>query len=139
MVRGPGVRRAVFLAAGVARLAPVAGMTYAAETPFAEQLVDVQERMEAGDERALRIYETIGVYLGYTIPHYAEFCELRNLMVLGRVTSGAGGEVILETAQRVLADEFPDAADRIRITTPDEKMKRHGQAIAAASLPSTGA
>ncbi len=35
----------------------------------------------------------------------------------------------------MLKDEFPAVADRIRLRTPDEKDKRHGQAIAAASLP----
>ena len=55
--------------------------------------------------------------------------------MLGRVTSGQGGDAIVETAARVLEDEFPALAERIRLRTPDEKEKRHGQAIAAASLP----
>ena len=57
------------------------------------------------------------------------------MLVLGRVTSGEGGEVILAGARQVLKDEFPALADKIRLRTPDEKDKRHGQAIAAASLP----
>jgi len=55
--------------------------------------------------------------------------------VLGRVTSGEGGDVIVATAERVLKDEFPELAERIRLRTPGEMEKRHGQAIAAASLP----
>jgi len=92
--------------------------------------------MERGDERARRIYETIGVYLGYSIAWYARWYEIGDLLTLGRVTSGAGGEIIIEYASQVVRAEFPELAGRLRMTTPDEKFKRHGQAIAAASLPS---
>jgi len=80
-------------------------------------------------------YETIGTYFGYAIAQYADHYELRNLLLLGRVSSGAGGEAIVAKANEVLALEFPDLHKRIGITSPDESMKRHGQAIAAASLP----
>ena len=118
---------------GVARLAPLAGIALPAGMPFAEQLVEVQKLMAEGDPRARAIYETIGTCFGYAVAHYADFYEIRNLLILGRVTSGEGGEVILEMASAVLRDEFPDLA--IRLCTPDEKDKRHGQAVAAASLP----
>ena len=118
---------------GVARLVPLAGIALPAEMPFAEQLVEVQKLMAAGDPRARSIYETIGTCFGYAVAHYADFYEIRNLLILGRVTSGEGGEVILENASAVLRDEFPELA--IRLRTPDEKDKRHGQAVAAASLP----
>ena len=118
---------------GVARLVPLAGIALPAEMPFAEQLVEVQKLMAAGDARARAIYETIGTCFGYAVAHYADFYEIRNLLILGRVTSGEGGEVILENASAVLRDEFPELA--IRLRTPDEKDKRHGQAVAAASLP----
>lgn len=120
---------------GVARLASLAGIKFPSDTPFAEQLVEVQKLMARGDERARKIYETIGVCLGYTIAHYAEFYEFRNLFILGRVTSGEGGQIIIKMAEEVLEIEFPALAEKICITTPDEKMKRHGQAVAAASLP----
>ena len=118
---------------GVARLVPLAGIALPAGMPFAEQLVEVQKLMAAGDPRARSIYETIGTCFGYAVAHYADFYEIRNLLILGRVTSGEGGEVILEKASAVLCDEFPELA--IRLRTPDEKDKRHGQAVAAASLP----
>jgi hypothetical protein len=35
-----------------------------------------------------------------------------------------------------LKEEFPKLAARIAFHIPDEKEKRHGQAVAAASLPS---
>jgi predicted NBD/HSP70 family sugar kinase len=121
---------------GVGRLAPAAGLELPGDMPLAQQLEEVQELMRREDPRAARIYETIGAYLGYAIAWYAEWYSLRGVLVLGRVSSGAGGEVTIEKAKRVLADEFPALAEQIRFLTPDESFKRHGQAIAAASLPS---
>ncbi|MBP7950617.1 MAG: ROK family protein [Verrucomicrobiales bacterium] len=118
----------------VARLAPKAGIAFAAEIPFAERLVEVQRLMKAGDERAAAIYDTIGTCFGYAIAGYAEFYTIRNILVLGRVTSGEGGEILLKKAATVLREEFPELAG-IALRTPDEQMKRHGQAVAAASLP----
>lgn len=118
---------------GVARLAKVAGFEFG-KMPFPEQLIEVQTAMKAGDERARQIYETIGTCFGYAIAHYAEFYEIGSLLILGRVTSGKGGDVIIEEAKKVLASEFPEL--RIKLVVPDEKTKRHGQAVAAASLAS---
>ena len=119
---------------GVARLAPLAGFDFG-KMPFAEQLEKVQAAMKEGDERAAKIYSTIGTCFGYAIAHYADFYEISKLLILGRVTSGAGGEIIIAKAEEVLKAEFPELAASIAITTPDEHMKRHGQAVAAASLP----
>ena len=120
---------------GVGRLAKAAGFGFPASLPLPEQLVEVQHAMARGDGRARAIYDTIGVCFGYAVAHYASFYEIRNLLVLGRVTSGAGGELILSRAMDVLQAEFPALAESIRLRTPDEKNKRHGQATAAASLP----
>lgn len=120
---------------GVGRLAKRAGFAFPATLPLPEQLIEVQHAMKAGDARARAIYDSIGVCFGYAIAHYADFYEVRNLLVLGRVTSGEGGEVILERAMAVLRAEFPALAETIQLRTPDEKNKRHGQATAAASLP----
>lgn len=116
---------------GVARLAKAAGFEFGG-MPFPEQLVEVQKAMKSGDGRARKIYETIGTCFGYAIAHYADFYEIRNLLILGRVTSGEGGDIIIAGAEKVLATEFP--ALRIKLVVPDEKTKRHGQAVAAASL-----
>lgn len=120
---------------GVGRLAALAGFRFAPGLPLPEQLIEVQRAMAAGDPKARAVYETIGDCFGYAIAHYADFYAVRNLLVLGRVTSGEGGEVILARARAVLRAEFPALADQIRLRTPDEKNKRHGQATAAASLP----
>jgi predicted NBD/HSP70 family sugar kinase len=116
----------------LARLAPAAGLDFG-KIPLPEQLVKVQEAMKAGDNRAALIYETIGCYFGYAIAHYADHYDIANLLILGRVTSGEGGNVIINEAETVLAREFPDL--QIKLVVPDEQTKRHGQAVAAASLP----
>ncbi len=122
----------------VARLAPLAGIELPKNMPFAERLIRVQKLMAEGDERAAKIYSTIGTYLGYTIAHYADFYEIRNILLLGRVTSGLGGGVIIEKARDVLAAVFQPLEKQIKIVTPNEQDKRHGQAVAAASLPTIG-
>jgi|KBSSwiStaDraftv2_1062776.scaffolds.fasta_scaffold73389_2 predicted NBD/HSP70 family sugar kinase len=120
----------------VGRLLPAAGLgeVIAPKLPLPEKLVEVQKLMARGDERAVAIYRTIGVYLGYAVAHYAEFYAIRHLLLLGRVTSGAGGELLLQEAREVLRREFPTLAGQVAFHMPDEKQKRHGQAMAAASL-----
>ncbi len=119
----------------VARLLPAAGIQVDRDLPPVEKLKHVQQLMLLGDERARRIYQTIGTYLGYALAHYAAFYDFEHLLILGRVTSGPGGDVILDCAREVLREEFPELAARVSFHIPDEKQKRHGQAMAAASLP----
>jgi predicted NBD/HSP70 family sugar kinase len=120
---------------GVARLAPLAGIFLPETMPLPERLLAVQELMKDGDFRAASLYRTIGTCFGYAIAHYSDFYEIRNLLILGRVTSGEGGEIILSTAKETLKLEFPELAEQITFRTPDEQFKRHGQAVIAASLP----
>ena len=120
----------------VGRLIPKAGLEIDPVLGLPEKLERVQEFMAEGCERARSIYRTIGNYLGYGVAHYASFYTLSHALILGRVTSGEGGTIILEEAQKVLRKEFPDLNKSITFHQPDEKNKRHGQAIAAASLPS---
>ncbi len=119
----------------VGRLMAPAGIEIDEALPLPRKLKHVQALMKAGDPRARRIYETIGVYLGYAIAHYASFYDFRHVLLLGRVTSGPGGEVIVERAREVLGLDFPELAARVTFHMPDETQRRHGQAIAAASLP----
>jgi predicted NBD/HSP70 family sugar kinase len=91
--------------------------------------------MAAGDPVASQVYETMGTYVGYGVAHYADFYELKHVLILGRVTTGKGGDIILSKAQEVLRLEFPELVDKISIALPDEKSRRVGQSIAAASLP----
>lgn len=119
---------------GVARLAAKAGIELPEDMPFAKRLIEVQELMEKNDERAEKIFKSIGVAFGYTIARFYDFYPgIEKLLILGRVTSGKGGDIILEEAGKVLKNEFPEY--NVEFAIPDEKNRRHGQAIAAASLP----
>ncbi len=119
----------------VGRLASVAGINVPPGTPLPDTLKHVQALMLDGDYRARKIYETIGTHLGYAIAHFADFYQFRHVLILGRVTSGPGGDIILNGASGVLEAEFPQLASSIAFHIPSETEKRHGQAIAAASLP----
>ncbi len=119
----------------VIRLAPKVGIALDASDAPGTKLKAVQNLLKKGDERPVAIFETIGAYLGYAILHYAEFYDLRHVLILGRVTSGKGGELVLEACKEVLRAEDPVASRRISVTLPDEASRRVGQAIAAASLP----
>jgi predicted NBD/HSP70 family sugar kinase len=122
----------------VFRLAPKAGIELPQGVTDAERLKFVQEKLEAGHEGALNIWKSIGMYMGYGIAHYADFYALKNVLILGRCTSGRGGDLILDGANAVLKKEFPEIAERVHIQLPDEKSRRVGQSIAAASLPMVG-
>lgn len=127
-----------FCQQAVARLAPKAGIKLPADMKFPEQLKEVQALLADGDERAAKIFESIGVCFGYTIARYCEFYDMEKLLILGRVTSGKGGDIILEKAAIVLKAEFPEYASKVEFSIPDEKNRRHGQAVAAGSLPVIG-
>ena len=130
-----GVGCKYFSQDAVIKLAPWAGIEIPAELSLAEKLKFVQKLMEADDPRAVAVFETIGAYLAYTVVLYAQFYDLDYLMLLGRVMSGKGGDTILRVCNDVLADEFPQLAAKCTVTLPDEKMRRVGQSVAAASLP----
>ena len=118
---------------GTGRLIPMAGIELPAEMRLPEKLEELQKLMKDNDPRARKVYEAIGICFGYTLAHFAEFYAYENLLIMGRVTSGEGGSIIIDKANEVLKAEFPEL--KINLVVPDEKDKRHGQAIAAASLP----
>jgi len=130
-----GVGALYFSQQCVFRLAGAAGIDLPGGITDAERLKVVQARLEAGHAGAHAIWQSIGSYLGYALAHYADFYDLSHVLILGRVTSGSGGQIILQGAQAVLAAEFPELAGRINLQLPDEKSRRVGQSIAAASLP----
>ncbi len=130
-----GVGALYFSQQAVNKLLPAAKISLPQKMGLPERLKEIQELMAKGDERAAKIYETIGVYFGYAIAHYADFYDFRHLLVLGRVTTGGGGDVLLGRAREVLRREFPKIAPCVELHVPDEKNRRVGQAVAAASLP----
>lgn len=122
----------------VIKLAPAAGIELDPALSPAEKLKVVQDLMVSGDERAKKIYESIGSYLGYTLAYYAEFYDINHVLLMGRVTSGEGGNILVDRANLVLREEFPHLAQRMIVSLPDEKSRRVGQSVAAASLPVIG-
>ncbi len=120
---------------GVIKLAPFAGIELDESLSPAEKLKVVQGLMEKGDQRAADIYDTIGAYFGYAIAYYSEFYDIKHVLIMGRVTSGQGGVILLERAQEVLDKEFPELSKKIKLHIPDENSRRVGQSVAAASLP----
>ena len=131
--RGTGVM--YFSQQAVNKLLPAAKISLPEKMGLPERLKEVQNLMARGDGRAVKIYETIGVYLGCALAQYAEFYEFRQALILGRVTTGKGGDIVIETARQVLKRQFPEVAAKIELRVPDEKSRRVGQAVAAASLP----
>jgi predicted NBD/HSP70 family sugar kinase len=131
--RGCGVQ--YFSQQAVGRLLGPAGIDVDPDAPLPERLVHLQELAAAGDPRATPVYATIGTYLGHALLDYREWYDVEHLLLLGRVMTGAGGDVIIERARAVLAAEDPAAAEAVTIHVPSERDKRHGQAVAAASLP----
>jgi predicted NBD/HSP70 family sugar kinase len=130
-----GVGALYFSQQAVNKLLPAAGLTLPEAMGLPERLKEVQTLMANGDARAARIYETIGVYLGFSLAHYREFYDFRHALILGRVTTGQGGDIVMRVAREVLEKEFPPMAAKMELHVPDEKSRRIGQAVAAASLP----
>ena len=130
-----GVGCKYFSQDAVIKLAPHAGILLDESLTPAEKLKVVQGLAENGDAAALQIFEDIGCYLAHTLSLYAQFYDLRYLLVLGRVASGVGGDRIISCCNRILKEEYPQLADKITVMLPDEKTRRVGQSVAAASLP----
>ena len=130
-----GVGAMAFSQQAVNWLAQKYGFRFPKEMALPERLKVVQAAMEKGDEKALQVYIQIGRFLAHAIPWYNEFYDYENMMILGRVTSGLGGSVILETAKAMLKDVYPEWSEKIDIFMPDEKARRLGQSVAAAQIP----
>ena len=130
-----GVGCKYFSQDAVSKLAPAAGIALSEQLTPAEKLREVQKLAGQGLPYALEIFKSIGVYLGHTLCLYEMLYDIRNLLVLGRVASGVGGELIVDECRRVLKEEYPELAQTLRVMLPDESFRRVGQSMAAASLP----
>ena len=120
---------------GVIKLAPRAGIALEEGLSPAEKLKVVQKLMEADDDRAAAVYRSIGVYLAHTLAYYYSLYECHHVLLLGRVMSGKGGDLIIATCRKVLEDEYPEVAGALSLALPDEYFRRVGQSAVAASLP----
>ena len=130
-----GVGCKYFSQDAVIKLAPAAGIELDESLSPAEKLKVVQGLMAQDDPRAQAIFETIGAYLAYTVVLYSQFYDIEHMMMLGRVMSGKGGDTILRVCNEILAEEYPELAKKCEVMLPDEKTRRVGQSVAAASLP----
>jgi predicted NBD/HSP70 family sugar kinase len=119
----------------VFRLAPKAGIEIPSNVTDADKLKFVQQKLEAGEDGAVKIWQSMGIYLGYGVAHYADFYDIKHVLILGRCTSGRGGDLLIEGAKKVFEAEFPELLNKIELHLPDEKIRRVGQSVAAASLP----
>lgn len=119
----------------VIKLAKRAGIEFSDDMTPAQKLSHVQKLHEEEAPGINAIFEAIGIYLGYSLAWYSEFYDIKHVLILGRVTSGKGGSVILDLAKKVLNEEYPELHDKLTLHLPDEKSRRVGQSIAAASLP----
>jgi len=119
----------------VIRLAPRVGFKFDRKASPGEKLKAVQTAFKGGRKELAQVFETIGAYLGYAVLQYARFYDIKHVLLLGRVTSGKGGDIVLATARKVMAKEDAKLARCITLHVPDEATRRVGQAIAAASLP----
>ena len=118
----------------VIKLAPRAGIELDEKLSPAEKLKVVQALMAEDDPRAAQVYDSIGCYLGHTLAYYHDLYDFKHVLLLGRVMSGKGGDLLLEKCKQVLADEYPAVSQAINLALPDEKFRRVGQSMAAASL-----
>ena len=130
-----GVGCKYFSQDAVIKLAPAAGIELEESLSPAEKLKKVQALMEQDDPRAAAIYRSIGTYLAHSFALYYDFYGFKHVLLLGRVMSGKGGDLLLETYNKVMADEYPELAEKIHVALPDEKFRRVGQSAIAASLP----
>lgn len=129
-----GVGCKYFSQDAVIKLAENGGFKFEEGLTPAQKLKVIQALMEKDDPLAIQIFTDIGIYLAYTLPFYARFYDMKHVLLLGRVMGGKGGNVVLETCKKVLASEYPELKN-LDISLPDEKNRRVGQSIAAASLP----
>ena len=127
-----GVGCKYFSQDAVIKLAGYVGLEIDENLSLAEKLKYIQKLINEVYEVAHAIFETIGYYLAYALAYYAEFYDIKHVMILGRVTSGLGGDSILAVCREVLASQFPEY--QFNLCMPTEYMRRVGQSIAAASL-----
>ena len=119
----------------VIKLAPAAGIELDPALSPAEKLKTVQGLLAEDHAGAAKIYASIGTYLAHSLAYYYDLYGFKYVLLLGRVMSGKGGDILFETAKKVLADEYPELEGKLQLTLPDEKFRRVGQSMAAASLP----
>jgi len=131
--RDIGVGVQYFCQEAVIKLSPAASIDVTGYDTPAQKLKAVQNLLDEGHAGAAAIFRSIGCYLGYAAAFYYDVYKVDNILLLGRTVSGKGGDIVLETANKVLQDEYPGLP--VELMLPDERTRRMGQSVAAASLP----
>lgn len=117
------------------RLCEKAGIRFPEDNSDTDNIRALLIKAEQGEPRSKQVFQTMGVFLGHTLAFYHSFYHFDCVLLLGRVMSGAGGDMMFNAAQKVLAEEYPTVASSIMISLPDENDRRIVQSVAAASLP----
>lgn len=118
---------------GAILLALKAGIPLAEGNP-SQRFRAVRALAETGDKRAQTVYRDLGVYLGHAVALYSLFYDLKRVLVMGGVSGGSAGDLILSSARRVLETDYPDV--QVLLSAPDDRVRALGQSVAAAHLPS---
>lgn len=114
---------------GIICLLENAGLSLEGDLPH--ELLQIQKLAEEGNPLVLKGYHDMGIYLGSAIQYFTLFYYIESVFLLGRVMSGKGGEILLETASSYLHKRNLN----IDVFTAEEDFKRLGQSYIAASLP----
>ena len=96
----------------VFRLAPKVDIQIPGNVTDAEKLKFVQEKLEAGHDGATQIWQSMGIFMGYAVAHCADLYSLKHVLILGRCTSGRGGQLILDGANR--GGQSPHNYERVK-------------------------
>lgn len=131
--RGCGVD--YFSRGGLLRLARLAGIYLRPDQNEAEQVRSIQVKAELEETKAVQVFQSLGVALGHTLGYYHSMYQFQCVLLLGRIMAGAGGDLVFNAAQKVLAEEYPIVASQIIISLPEENNQRVSHAVAAATLP----
>merc|ERR1711963_315094 len=108
---------------GATKLAAKAGVAVPENLVYPHpDMCTILHENPAQEPKVRKLYETVGVYLGYGLAQYCEFYKIDHVMILGRVSKGAGGDIMLNTAKKVLETEFPEYAT-MQFHTADDHFK----------------
>ena len=114
---------------GIIRLCKNAGVSFSGT--LAEQLLKIQKEAEDGNKTVLKAYQDMAEYLSSAILFYHRFFKFESVLLLGRVMSGIGGEIMTKRTEEVLKENHL----AVEVFTANEKFKRLGQSYIAAGLP----
>ena len=79
------------------------------------------------------------IALTHPLPaQYSEFYQIDHVMILGRVSKGAGGDLMMATAKKVLETEFPEIKRAPSLPPTAATHCRHKAAAAPAVLIAEG-